>query len=124
MKFFSFFTSIYPPNISTNSITKSSIDRLIVVADKKSPKEYLQEDSIYFDLNSQKLSQFELKNNIPFNHYSRKNLGYLLALKMGAEFIYDTDDDNCLTESNLNPDDLLITDAASEEKVSNQRLSL
>lgn len=110
MNFFSVITSINPPNECTRSITNSSIKKLVVVADKKSPKEYFQNDCYYYDLNSQQSSQFELKNNIPFNHYSRKNLGYLLAIKKGAELIYDTDDDNYLSKSNLNINDLLVTD--------------
>lgn len=31
---------------------------------------------------------------LPWNHYSRKVLGYLEAARRGAEIIYDTDDDN------------------------------
>jgi hypothetical protein len=31
---------------------------------------------------------------LPWNHYSRKMLGYLRAVKRGAEIIFDTDDDN------------------------------
>jgi len=30
----------------------------------------------------------------PYNHYARKNIGYLYALQQGAQIIYDTDDDN------------------------------
>jgi hypothetical protein len=29
-----------------------------------------------------------------FNHYSRKNIGYIEAMRQGATMIYDTDDDN------------------------------
>lgn len=31
---------------------------------------------------------------IPYNHYCRKNLGYLYAIKKGYKIIYETDDDN------------------------------
>lgn len=31
---------------------------------------------------------------MPYNHYCRKNLGYLYAIKKGYEIIYETDDDN------------------------------
>lgn len=31
---------------------------------------------------------------IPYKHYSRKNLGYLHAIRQGAELILETDDDN------------------------------
>jgi hypothetical protein len=36
----------------------------------------------------------ELSDLIPYNHYCRKNLGYLYAISKGADLILDTDDDN------------------------------
>ena len=36
---------------------------------------------------------FEL---IPWNHFGRKNIGYLFAIEQGAEVIWDFDDDNTL----------------------------
>jgi len=32
--------------------------------------------------------------SLPWNHYSRKNIGYLRAYQLGVEYILDTDDDN------------------------------
>ena len=31
---------------------------------------------------------------IPWNHFGRKNVGFLYAIAHGAKLIYDTDDDN------------------------------
>ena len=110
MSFYSVITSINPPNKCTDSVANASfIDKLIVVADKKSPKDYPQSNCVYFDLISQKSSKFSLERSIPFNHYSRKNLGYLLAIKMGAKYIYDTDDDNFLKNNNYLESNLLET---------------
>ena len=39
-------------------------------------------------------SEFTIANLLPKNHYTRKNLGYLYAIKNGADAIIDTDDDN------------------------------
>lgn len=39
-----------------------------------------------------------LHDLLPFNHYARKNLGYLFAVAHGARVVYDTDDDNVLQE--------------------------
>ena len=44
------------------------------------------EEQLDLDLNYVKLC--------PWNHYARKNIGYLYAIKAGAKIIYDTDDDN------------------------------
>lgn len=31
---------------------------------------------------------------LPYNHYARKNLGYLAAKRLGFDYIFETDDDN------------------------------
>jgi len=68
---------------------------LIVVADLKTPN-WSPEDSLYFLSIEEQLDKWpSLANLLPFNHYSRKNLGYLLAKELGTETILDTDDDNC-----------------------------
>lgn len=43
---------------------------------------------------------FPLIDTIPWNHFGRKNVGYLYALLYGASVVWDFDDDNILlTES-------------------------
>lgn len=37
---------------------------------------------------------FSIASELPFKSYTRKNIGYLYAISQGAEWIYDTDDDN------------------------------
>jgi hypothetical protein len=66
----------------------------IIVGDVKTPDDYSKLNCIYLDVNSQKKLFPELADLIPYNHYSRKNLGYLYAIKKGYEIIYETDDDN------------------------------
>ena len=39
-------------------------------------------------------SEFKIGTQLPENHYTRKNLAYLYAIKSGATRIIDTDDDN------------------------------
>jgi len=36
----------------------------------------------------------EFRVGVPWNHFGRKNLGFLFAIHYGAKVIYDTDDDN------------------------------
>lgn len=36
---------------------------------------------------------------VPFNHFSRKNVGYLYAVQHGARFVFDFDDDNDLKKA-------------------------
>ena len=67
---------------------------VIIVGDLKTPDSYKNEDCVFLDVDSQKKIFPELCDLIPYNHYGRKNLGYLYAIKKGYEIIYETDDDN------------------------------
>jgi len=67
---------------------------VIIVGDNKTPDDYKNLDCIYLDIPSQKKLFPELSELLPYNHYCRKNLGYLYAIKKGYKIIYETDDDN------------------------------
>jgi hypothetical protein len=67
---------------------------VIIVGDNKTPDDYKNLNCIYLDITSQKKLFPELSELIPYNHYCRKNLGYLYAIKKGYKIIYETDDDN------------------------------
>ncbi len=67
---------------------------VIIVGDNKTPDDYKELNCIYLDIPSQKKLFPELSELIPYNHYCRKNLGYLYAIKKGYKIIYETDDDN------------------------------
>jgi hypothetical protein len=67
---------------------------VIIVGDKKTPDSYKNLKCIYLDVTAQKKLFPELSELLPYNHYCRKNLGYLYAIKKGYKMIYETDDDN------------------------------
>jgi len=67
---------------------------VIIVGDNKTPDDYKNLNCIYLDIPSQKKLFPELSELLPYNHYCRKNLGYLYAIKKGYKIIYETDDDN------------------------------
>jgi hypothetical protein len=67
---------------------------VIIVGDNKTPDDYKELNCIYLDSSSQKKLFPELSELLPYNHYCRKNLGYLYAIKKGYRIIYETDDDN------------------------------
>lgn len=80
-----------------NTYIKKLIDEgynCIVVGDKKTDSEsYKNSKSInYIPAECSSFSEFS--KLLPYNHYCRKNLGYLHAIKYHASFILDTDDDN------------------------------
>lgn len=71
----------------------------IVIGDVSSPPDFFLEGCDYYDLNRQKTLGFQLADRLPTRHYARKNIGYLVALKSGADIIIETDDDNLPLES-------------------------
>lgn len=69
---------------------------VILVGDKKTPSIKIRSCSniTYLSVKEQRELGFKSYDLCPFNHYSRKNLGYLYAIKQGAKLIADADDDN------------------------------
>jgi hypothetical protein len=78
-----------------NTFRLASINRckVILVADKKSGN-LESSDVLFLDLDKQVDLDLEVLKLLPWNSYSRKNIGYLEALRGGAEWIIETDDDN------------------------------
>jgi hypothetical protein len=66
----------------------------IVIGDSKSPSGFSLSNCDFFSIEQQKGLSFKLAESLPECKYSRKNLGYLLAMKQGANVIIETDDDN------------------------------
>lgn len=67
---------------------------VIYVADAKTPKLKKKENITVLTVAHQKDLGYQLIQHSPYNHYCRKNIGYLFAMEQGASFIIDTDDDN------------------------------
>lgn len=91
-------TSIAP---STNRVLQTFASEcqqnnmyFIVIGDSKSPAEFSLSNCDFYSLDQQKELSFNLAESLPECKYSRKNLGYLLAIKHGAKVIVETDDDN------------------------------
>ena len=66
----------------------------IVIGDTKSPVNFELSGCDFYSVETQKQLNFQLAKSLPFKHYARKNLGYLLAISKGAKVIIETDDDN------------------------------
>ena len=73
---------------------KKNNGKLIVVGDQNSPPDYDLDGADFYSVLEQKALSYRLAKKLPFNHYSRKNLGYLIAINTKASCIYETDDDN------------------------------
>ncbi|MGB7978590.1 MAG: STELLO glycosyltransferase family protein [Chlamydiales bacterium] len=68
--------------------------QLVVVGDKKTPPDWHLDGCIYLSPERQLALGYALSALLPWNHYCRKNIGYLYAIEQGAKVIYETDDDN------------------------------
>jgi hypothetical protein len=66
----------------------------VVAGDVKSPSDFTLPFGDYLSIKTQEALSFELSLQLPYHHYSRKNLAYLHAIKNGATCIVETDDDN------------------------------
>ena len=67
---------------------------LILVGDKKGPTINPLVRGDFLSIEAQTSLEFVSSKKLPFNHYCRKNIGYLFAIKNGYDVIYETDDDN------------------------------
>jgi len=69
----------------------------IIIGDKKTPDKKWEEtryNLLYIDIEKQLKGDFLLAKALPINHYSRKNVGYLEAIRRKPTSILDIDDDN------------------------------
>jgi len=75
--------------------------RVVVVADKKTPKDWKWENCDFLSVEKQKELGYYMHDLLPWNHYGRKNLGYIYAIQHGAKTVYETDDDNLLNQDHI-----------------------
>ncbi len=90
-------TSISAPNAVMKSFAEGSKQHgaeFIVIGDTKTPADFQLDGCNYFSVEQQRALPFAFAKACPERHYSRKNIGYLIAAKNGAEQIIESDDDN------------------------------
>lgn len=92
-------TTINKPTKAIEKLHEHFGGNLIVIGDRKTPQDWQYKNINLVSVSDQMDSNFATCFNIPFNHYSRKNIGYLMAMMNNAELIYDTDDDNIPNEN-------------------------
>lgn len=71
---------------------------VVVVGDRKSVSKlvYQLQGVVYLDVETQRKLDYSIIEFLPYDSYTRKNIGYLYAIQHGATKIYETDDDNKL----------------------------
>jgi hypothetical protein len=94
LKKFIVITSIFSPTEAIEKFSALKDYHLVVVGDKKTPAGWQYANCTYLNIEAQVALSSSLAHIIPFNHYSRKMIGYVYAMHQGADIIIDSDDDN------------------------------
>jgi|EP01047_Picozoa_sp_COSAG01_P007272 hypothetical protein len=96
-------TTIFSPTRAMEKVLNGSGWCLIVAGDRSTPHEdyyqfaqRFQGRIVYLDVVAQERMQkhIELLRKLPWRHFGRKNAGYAMAVLLGAEAVWDFDDDN------------------------------
>jgi len=87
-------TTIYPASPSVRKWTAFTNWKVVIAGDKKTPVNWSCHPATYLSVADQENAPFQIARLLPWNHYARKLMGYLVAIQQGAEIILDTDDDN------------------------------
>jgi hypothetical protein len=87
-------TTINSPGVPASAFGKVSGWRLMVVGDRKTPDGWEKTPYWFISAKDQERLSFSIMKDLPWNHYARKMVGYLMAMAEGAERIADSDDDN------------------------------
>lgn len=85
-------TTIYSPTAAVKALAARA--PAIVIGDRKTPADWQCDGAEFYSFDQQRKLGFDLLRYTRQNHYARKNIGYLLAMRDRATVIYDTDDDN------------------------------
>lgn len=96
-KYWAVITSINPPTTIVKQLATVKQDLcVVVVADKKSPSIYEVDGNnvVYLTVEKQEKLKYSIMKIVPWNHFARKNIGFIYAIHHGAQRIFDVDDDN------------------------------
>ncbi len=98
-------TSIASPNPVLKSYAELCRKNNVVytvIGDTASPKSFKLAGCDFWSVERQLQMPEKIAKMLPTRHYSRKNLGYVIAKKNGAGLIVETDDDNFAMDNFFN----------------------
>lgn len=87
-------TSIHPPTIAVQLFSKLRKWNVLVIGDLKSPDDWYCPGVQFVSAVQQQTLPFKIVRVLPWNHYARKMIGYLIAARDGASLLAESDDDN------------------------------
>ena len=97
-------STVFEPSEAVHRQVRMKDWCLVVVGDRKSPKRYEtnwtpgegSDAVVYLSPEDQESMHNIFVNSLPWNHFGRKNVGYLYAIMHGAAVIWDFDDEHIL----------------------------
>lgn len=90
-------TTIARPNLILHTLAAGAVEHqwpFYVIGDVSSPPDFSLTGAKYFSVEDQISTGLATAASCPVRHYARKNVGYLLAMREGADAIVESDDDN------------------------------
>lgn len=87
-------TSINPPNEAIKKFARIKGFRLFIAGDLKTPNGWKHPNAEYLSIPDQNKKYAKFSTLIPKNHYARKNIAYVDAIRTDPLHLYETDDDN------------------------------
>ena len=87
-------TSINKPTLAVKKFDLMKDWNLVIVGDKKTPKNYKLKNGVYLSPKNQEKIDKKLSDLIGWNCIQRRNFGILYAWKNGADIVAVVDDDN------------------------------
>lgn len=91
-------TSIAHPTECMRRLAEGARERVVpfyCVGDVPSPADFNLSGCEFLPIEAQRELPFQYAGIAPERHYARKNIGYLVAISRGAQWLLETDDDNC-----------------------------
>jgi hypothetical protein len=93
-KKFIIFTTIQAPTKAIAEFSRIKDWQVVVVGDRKTPRGWYLPGVTYLSPERQMDLFGTFATLIPWDHYARKCMGYLFAIRKGATIIAESDDDN------------------------------
>jgi hypothetical protein len=87
-------TSINPPTSAVQFFAGLRKWNVLVIGDLKTPEDWHCPGVQFVSAAQQQTLPFKIVGILPWNHYARKMIGYLIAARDGASLLAESDDDN------------------------------
>lgn len=87
-------TSINPPAPAVERFAALAAWDVLVIGDRKTPRDWHSPGVRFVAADRQEKLPFKIVRALPWDHYARKMIGYLIAAAEGAALLAESDDDN------------------------------